>query len=30
VLTAVVSAAEDPFAKCAEQFARTPDDYDAA
>ena len=30
VLTAVVSAADDPFAKCAEQFARTPDDYDSA
>ena len=30
VLTAVAAAADDPFTKCAEQFARKPDDYESA
>ena len=30
MLTAVAFAADDPFAKCAEQFARKPDDYESA
>ena len=30
LLTAAVATAEDPFAKCAEQFTKKPDDYDSA
>ena len=30
VLTAVAAAAQDPFAKCSEQFAQKPDDYESA
>jgi tetratricopeptide (TPR) repeat protein len=30
VLTAVAATADDPFAKCSEQFARKPDDYESS
>ena len=30
LLTTVAAAAQDPFAKCAEQFAQKPDDYESA
>ena len=30
MLTAVAAAADDPFAKCSEQFARKPDDYESS
>jgi len=30
VLTTVAATADDPFAKCSEQFARKPDDYESA